>query len=137
MQGNADELYRVIIDDYCGKIAVIKCVKECTGLGLKETKELCESAPKLVREVESLSEAQKIVRDIEEAGGQAHVEVGGRTISEKEDVYVGSDIQVYLDYVGTNKMEVIKQIKNYLGLDLKTSKELAESYPCSLGSFDE
>ena len=137
MQGNDGELYRVIIDDYCGKIAVIKCVKECTGLGLKETKELCESAPKLVREVESLSEAQKIVRDIEEAGGQAHVEVGGRTISEKEDVYVGSDIQVYLDYVGTNKMEVIKQIRYYLGLDLKTSKELAESYPCSLGSFDE
>lgn len=137
MQGNDGELYRVIIDDYCGKIAVIKCVKECTGLGLKETKELCESAPKLVREVESLSEAQKIVRDIEEAGGQAHVEVGGRNISEKEDVYVGSDIQVYLDYVGTNKMEVIKQIRYYLGLDLKTSKELAESYPCSLGSFDE
>lgn len=137
MQGNAGELYRVIIDDYCGKITVIKCVKECTGLGLKETKELCESAPKLVREVESLSEAQKIVRDIEEAGGQAHIEIGDKTISEKEDVYVGSDIQVYLDYVGTNKMEVIKQIKNHLGLDLKTSKELAESYPCSLGSFDE
>jgi large subunit ribosomal protein L7/L12 len=50
------------------KIAVIKAVRQITGLGLKEAKELVDSAPKKVKEGVSKEEAEKVVKDLEEAG---------------------------------------------------------------------
>lgn len=51
------------------KIAVIKAVRGITGLGLKEAKELVEGAPKALKEGVSKEEAEKIKKEIEEAGG--------------------------------------------------------------------
>ena len=51
------------------KIAVIKAVRGITGLGLKEAKELVEGAPKVLKEGVSKEEADKIKKEIEEAGG--------------------------------------------------------------------
>ena len=51
------------------KIAVIKAVRGITGLGLKEAKELVEGAPKPLKEGVSKEEAEKIKKEIEEAGG--------------------------------------------------------------------
>lgn len=51
------------------KIAVIKVVKEITGLGLKEAKDLVEAAPKPVKEGAKKEEAEEIQKKIEEAGG--------------------------------------------------------------------
>lgn len=51
------------------KIAVIKAVRGITGLGLKEAKELVEGAPKVLKEAVSKEEAEKIKKEIEEAGG--------------------------------------------------------------------
>jgi large subunit ribosomal protein L7/L12 len=50
------------------KIPVIKAVREITSLGLKEAKELVESAPKAVREGVSKDEADEIKAKLEEAG---------------------------------------------------------------------
>jgi large subunit ribosomal protein L7/L12 len=50
------------------KINVIKVVRAHTGLGLKEAKELVDSAPKAVKEGVSKDEAEKIKADLEEAG---------------------------------------------------------------------
>ncbi len=50
------------------KINVIKAVRAHTGLGLKEAKELVDSAPKAVKEGVSKDEAEKIKADLEEAG---------------------------------------------------------------------
>ena len=50
------------------KMAVIKAVKEITGLGLKESKELVESAPKAVKEGASKADAEEIKTKLEEAG---------------------------------------------------------------------
>ncbi len=50
------------------KINVIKVVRAHTGLGLKEAKELVDSAPKAVKEGVSKEEAEKIKADLEEAG---------------------------------------------------------------------
>jgi large subunit ribosomal protein L7/L12 len=50
------------------KIQVIKVVREITGLGLKEAKELVESAPKSVKEAVSKPEAEDIKKKLEEAG---------------------------------------------------------------------
>jgi large subunit ribosomal protein L7/L12 len=50
------------------KINVIKVVRAHTGLGLKEAKELVDSAPKPVKEAASKDEAEKIKKELEEAG---------------------------------------------------------------------
>ena len=55
------------------KIQVIKEVRAITSLGLKEAKELVESAPKPVKEGVAKDEAEEIKKKIEEAGGQADI----------------------------------------------------------------
>ena len=50
------------------KINVIKVVRAHTGLGLKEAKELVDNAPKPVKEAASKDEAEKIKKELEEAG---------------------------------------------------------------------
>ncbi|NGX48885.1 MAG: 50S ribosomal protein L7/L12 [Candidatus Anoxychlamydiales bacterium] len=53
------------------KIAVIKVVRAITGLGLKEAKELVESAPKVLKETAPKAEAEEIVKKVADAGGKA------------------------------------------------------------------
>ena len=55
--------------DASKKIGVIKAVRAVTGLGLKEAKDLVEGAPKPLKEGVSKEEAEKIKKEIEEAGG--------------------------------------------------------------------
>ncbi|MFP6599415.1 MAG: 50S ribosomal protein L7/L12 [Deltaproteobacteria bacterium] len=55
------------------KIQVIKAVRELTGLGLKEAKDLVEGAPKLVKEGVAKDEAEAAKAKIEEAGGTAEL----------------------------------------------------------------
>ena len=55
------------------KIQVIKEVRAITSLGLKEAKELVESAPKAIKEAVPKDEAEKIKEKIEAAGGQADI----------------------------------------------------------------
>lgn len=52
------------------KINVIKAVRELTGLGLKEAKDLVEEAPKPIKEGASKEEAEAIKKKLEEAGAQ-------------------------------------------------------------------
>lgn len=56
------------------KIQVIKVVRELTGLGLKEAKELVDSAPKAVKEGASKEEAEEIKNKLEEAGGSVELQ---------------------------------------------------------------
>ncbi len=55
------------------KIAVIKVVRELTSLGLKEAKELVESAPKAVKEGVNKDEAEAMKKKFEEAGATAEI----------------------------------------------------------------
>ncbi len=55
------------------KIQVIKAVREITGLGLKEAKELVESAPKAVKEGVSKDEAEELKTKLEEAGASVEI----------------------------------------------------------------
>jgi len=55
------------------KIAVIKEVRAITGLGLKEAKELVDSAPKAVKEGVTKEEAEQIKNQLEEAGAQVEL----------------------------------------------------------------
>jgi large subunit ribosomal protein L7/L12 len=55
------------------KIQVIKAVRELTGLGLKEAKELVDSAPKAVKEGVDQDEADKVKATLEEAGASVAI----------------------------------------------------------------
>ena len=55
------------------KIQVIKVVRELTGLGLKEAKDLVDGAPKPVKEGVSKAEAAEVKKKIEEAGGSVEL----------------------------------------------------------------
>ena len=55
------------------KIAVIKVVREVTGLGLKEAKDLVEGAPQNVKENLSKQEAEEIKKKLEEAGATVQI----------------------------------------------------------------
>ncbi|MDN3501768.1 50S ribosomal protein L7/L12 [Psychrobacter sp. 5A.1] len=50
------------------KVGVIKAVREATGLGLKEAKDLVESAPAPIKEAASKAEAEELKKKLEEAG---------------------------------------------------------------------
>ena len=52
------------------KIKVIKVVREVTGLGLKEAKELVESAPKVVKEAAAKADAEELKKKLEEVGAK-------------------------------------------------------------------
>ncbi|MBO4391551.1 MAG: 50S ribosomal protein L7/L12 [Lachnospiraceae bacterium] len=52
------------------KVNVIKVVREITGLGLKEAKDLVEGAPKVVKEAVSKDEAEELKKKLEEAGAK-------------------------------------------------------------------
>ena len=66
--------FDVILSSVTGdKIKVIKVVRELTSLGLKEAKELVESAPKPVKEGASKEEAADMKKKLEEAGAKVDV----------------------------------------------------------------
>ena len=55
------------------KLNVIKAVREITGLGLKEAKDLVDGAPKPIKQGVSKDEADKIKKSVEEAGGKVEI----------------------------------------------------------------
>ncbi len=63
----------VLTDAGAQKLQVIKVVRELTGLGLKEAKDLVDAAPKPVKEGTNKEEAEKIKSAIEEVGGKVEI----------------------------------------------------------------
>ncbi|MBL7471594.1 50S ribosomal protein L7/L12 [Robertkochia sediminum] len=55
------------------KLAVVKLVKELTGLGLKDAKEMVDGAPKAIKEGISKDEAEGLKKSLEEAGAEVEV----------------------------------------------------------------
>jgi large subunit ribosomal protein L7/L12 len=56
-----------------GKLAVVKLVKDLTGLGLKEAKELVDGAPKALKEGVAKDEAEALKKQLEEAGAEVEI----------------------------------------------------------------
>jgi len=66
--------FTVVLSDFgANKIGVIKVVRELTNLGLKEAKDLVESAPKPIKEGATKDEAQKAKAALEEAGAKVEL----------------------------------------------------------------
>ena len=64
--------FNVVLDTFgANKVGVIKAVREITGLGLKEAKDLVDGAPKTVKEAVSKADAEAAVKKLVEAGATA------------------------------------------------------------------
>ena len=63
----------ILTDIGANKINVIKAVREITGLGLKEAKDLVDAAPKAVKEAVAKDEAETMKKKIEEAGAKVEL----------------------------------------------------------------
>src|SRR5690625_495747 len=63
----------VLTDAGASKIKVVKAVREITGLGLKDAKDLTDSAPKEVKEGVSKEEAEEVKEKLEEAGASVEL----------------------------------------------------------------
>ena len=68
-----DEFDVELVSAGASKVKVIKVVREITGLGLKEAKELVDGAPKVVKEGVSKAEAEEIKKKLEEAGAKVEL----------------------------------------------------------------
>ena len=63
----------VLAETGANKVNVIKAVRELTGLGLKEAKDLVDGAPKPVKEATTKADAEEIKKKLEEAGAKVQV----------------------------------------------------------------
>ena len=68
-----DTVSAILSDVGANKIQVIKVVRELTGLGLKEAKDLVDAAPKAIKEGIAKSEGEKIVAALAEAGAKVEL----------------------------------------------------------------
>lgn len=62
-----------VADVGANKIAVIKVIREVTGLGLKEAKDMADSAPKVIKEGLKKAEAEELKKKLEEAGAKVNL----------------------------------------------------------------
>ena len=63
----------ILVEAGAAKLGVVKIVKDLTGLGLKEAKDLVDGAPKPVKEGVSKEEAESLKKQLEEAGAKVEV----------------------------------------------------------------
>jgi large subunit ribosomal protein L7/L12 len=63
----------VLLEIGAQKVSVIKAVREITGLGLKEAKDMVDGAPKSIKEAVSKADAEAAVKKLEEAGAKAQI----------------------------------------------------------------
>jgi large subunit ribosomal protein L7/L12 len=63
----------VLLEAGANKVSVIKAVRELTGLGLKEAKDLVDGAPKAVKEAVAKADAEAAKKKLEDAGGKAEI----------------------------------------------------------------
>ena len=63
----------ILKDAGASKLGVIKVVREITGLGLKDAKDLVDGCPKTLKEAVSKEDAEKLVAELKEAGAEAEI----------------------------------------------------------------
>jgi ribosomal protein L7/L12 len=106
------------------KVNVIKVVREVTGIGLKEAKDLVEGPPAMIRQGVSPAEAREIANLLSAAGGRVSVlpapdSSPPRGVSLLRNVWLeGHD--------PARKINVIKAVRELTGLGLKEAKDLVE-----------
>jgi len=119
--------------EHCGpnKIAVIKVLREFLGLGLKEAKDLAESAPCVVADWADPARLALFRAELEAV--DARVSSGGEPYRAPAPAPAPAPAgAVVLEHCGPNKIGVIKVVREHTGLGLKDAKELVECAPCTI-----
>ena len=116
------------------KLAVVKLVKELTGLGLKEAKDVVDSAPANVKEgvFKEVNELATILKDeygIEPAAAAVVVSAGGGDAGGDE---AQTEFSVILKEAGASKLAVVKLVKELTGLGLKEAKDVVDGAPSAV-----
>lgn len=115
--------YEVVFDSYdsSNKIAAITTMKKITGLTLKESKDLVvslDSAPATVASFDKLEDAQALLSKY------------------AKDENGNTKFDVVLEECGANKIHAIKEVQEVTGLELKEAKDIVDSFPTVVASFD-
>ena len=63
----------MLLEAGANKVSVIKAVRELTGLGLKEAKDMVDGAPKAIKEAVAKADAEAALKKLEEAGAKAEI----------------------------------------------------------------
>lgn len=117
------------------KIGVIKIVREHTGLGLKEAKDLVEAPkPKVIKEGLTKSDADALVAELVTKGAKAEAHQKGARgpARERRAGRAEALFEIRLDETGPNKISVIKAVRSLTGLGLAEAKTVVESTPIVL-----
>ncbi|PCC70571.1 ribosomal protein L7/L12 [Nannocystis exedens] len=113
------------------KISVIKIIREATGLGLKEAKDLAESTDVMVKDGLGGGEAQRLAQALRTVGARVEVRSPAWTTDQEDDEDDGPDpttpVDVVLGACGPQKIAVIKLIREETDCGLKEAKDLAET----------
>lgn len=122
--------------DHAGsnKIAIIKIVKEASGIGLRESKDLVEAAPTVVARVATPAQAHALIAALGAAGAKASVV--GAAASQAPDPSA-AEHHVRLNSAGPALIEVIKAIRTHTGGSLAECKAYTDSAPCQIGPLGE
>lgn len=115
----------VLTDHGPRKIAVIKLIREVTGLGLKEAKELAETRNATILEGVTVDRAGEILDKITAQHGLAFIE-GAEAPAV---VGVEDHVTLVLTFTGAKKINVIKIIREASGLGLRECKDMSENVP--------
>ena len=110
-------------------LSLIKVVREMTGFGLKEAKDMVDSFPAYFAKDVSYDQAEIIKKNLTSAG--ATVEIRGSSMAAPP---TGGSYSVYLSNCGTSKLMVIKVVREATGYGLKDAKELVERLPACVKS---
>jgi large subunit ribosomal protein L7/L12 len=113
------------------KISVIKAIREATGLGLKESKDLADRVPSTLY-VHTEQDARALVHALHEAGAKASTTAG-----ESPPPAEAGQRFVTLRANGVSKITLIKVIREHLGSSLAQSKAWVDASPSEIGPLDE
>ena len=122
----------------CGssKIETIKIVKEALGLGLKDAKDLVDSAPCVLSENFDMLEAQELKKRLEAIGCVVVIEGIDQDININETTPVQttavSSYNVVLKSAGDSKITVAKVMRDILDMGLTQAKDLVDETPCTI-----
>ena len=126
----------VLVDAGAGKLNVVKVVKTLTGYGLKESKDLVDAAPCVIKASISKEEAEAIKAQLVEAGATVKVTIHGAPIDvlapQPAPAPAVNDYEVALLDAGAGKLNVVKVVKTLTGYGLKESKDLVDAAPCAV-----
>ncbi len=110
-------------------LSLIKVVREMTGFGLKEAKDMVDSFPAYFAKDVSYDQAEIIKKNLTSAG--ATVEIRGSYMAAAP---TGGSYSVYLSNCGASKLMVIKVVREATGYGLKDAKEFVERLPACVKS---